>query len=227
MLQILDVHPSRYEQGESLAGIIYIHRISDVRFTGAAVKNFKTLLAICGHEALCNVVIMTNMWGKVTQEVGTAREQELASDFFKPALDNGAFFVRHEDTTESAHNVIRAIMGKERVTLRIQKEIVDQGKQIYETAAGRGLRRELDKQVEKHLKQLKELQEMLEQTEADDRETQQELEQEFLRLREELEIMNRESDQPTWTLRGVMQRAIIVVAVHTTWVIFTHIYGSD
>ena len=216
----------RYEQTENLAGIIYVHRISDVRFTGTAVKNFKTLLAMCGDQALRKVVIMTNMWGKVTQEVGIAREQELVSDFFKPALDNGALFVRHEDTIESAHNIIRAILDTRGVTLRIQKEIVDQGKQIGDTAAGKELRRVLDEQVGKHLKQLQELQEMLDQTEADDGETRQELEQEVLRLREELESMGKESGEPAWTLRRVTQHVIIIVAVRAAWVVYTHIFGS-
>lgn len=191
-----------------------MHRISDVRFTGTAVKSFKALLAMCGDQALRNVVIVTNMWGKVTPEIGADREQELASDFFKPALDNGALFLRHGNTAESAHNIIRTILDRPRVTLRIQEEIVDQGKRIGETAAGKELRRELDERVKNRLEQLQELQEMLEQTEADDGGTRQELEQEVLRLREELETMKvEESDQSEWTIRGVMQNAVIIAAV--------------
>ena len=190
-----------------------------MRFTGTAVKSFNTLLAMCGSQALRNVVIVTNMWGKVASEVGVAREQELTSDFFKPALDEGAQFLRHGDTTESTHDIIRAILGlgNQQVTLRIQKEIVDQRKQIGETAAGKELSRELDEQVKKRLEQLQELQEMLDQTEADDGETRQELEQEVSRLRGELETMSRVPDQPISPFRGAVQDVIILAGLCTAF----------
>ena len=140
---------------------------------------------MCGDQALQNVVIVTNMWGKVTPEVGDAREQELADSFFKPAIDKGALLLRHENTAGSARDIIQGVLRKKQVTLQIQEEIVDHRKRIEETAAGRELLRELDKQVEKRLRQLRELEKMLSQTRVDDGETQ-ELQQEALKLREEL-----------------------------------------
>ena len=190
-----------------------MHRISDVRFTGTAVKGFKTLLAMCGSQALQNVVIVTNMWGKVTPEVGDAREQQLGSSFFEPALENGALLLRHDDTTGSAHNIIRNILERQPVTLRIQEEIYDEWKRIGETAAGKELLRELDEQVRKRLEQLRELQEMLNQTEADDGETRQELQQELLRLRAELAALSGEvSDKPMGSFCGRMQDVILFAA---------------
>jgi len=203
-----------------------VHRISDVRFTGTAAKSFKTLLAMCGDRALRNVVIVTNMWGKVTPEVGIAREQELASNFFKHALDNGAQLLAHDNTAESAHRIIRALLDKQQVTLRIQKEIVHQGKMIEETAAGKELRRELDERVKKRQEQLQELQEMLDRTEAEDGETRQELEQELSRLRRELETMSKGLDQPILTFRGAMQNAIFAAAAWGIWVVCRYIGGS-
>ena len=72
----------RYESGSKLAGIIYIHRISDERFTGVSVRNFKMFRQLCGDSTLKNVIFVTNMWGKVPKEVGEAREKELAEDYF-------------------------------------------------------------------------------------------------------------------------------------------------
>ena len=167
-----------------------------MRFTGTAVKSFKTLLAMCGGKALQNVAIMTNMWGKVTTEVGTSREEELASSFFKPALDKGAQLLRHSDTIESAHDIIRTVLRNRQVTLQIQEEMVDHQKRVSDTAAGKELRRELDEQAGKRQVQLQELQEMLSRTEAEDEETRQELRQEILKLREELAILSRISSKP-------------------------------
>jgi len=208
----------RYERGKSLGGIIYVHRISDVRFTGTDVKSFQTLLAICGEKALRNVTIMTNMWGKVTPEVGIAREEELASSFFKPALDNGAQLLRHSDTIESAHEVIRTVLENKRVTLQIQEEMVDNWKPVSETAAGKELRRELDEQAGKRLTQLRELQEMLNQTEAGDEETREELKQEILKLREELAILSRVSGKHAMNgFREMAMNALCFTAICAGW----------
>jgi hypothetical protein len=141
---------------------------------------------MCGDQALQNVVIVTNKWGIVTPEIGSAREQELADHFYKPALDRGAVLLRHDDTIESAHVIIKGILGKEQVTLQIQEEIADQRKRIEETAAGKELLGELNQQVDKRLRQLRELQEMLNQSGSDNDESRLELQQEVLRLREEL-----------------------------------------
>ncbi|KAF9788762.1 hypothetical protein BJ322DRAFT_1050942, partial [Thelephora terrestris] len=59
-----------------------------------------------------NVVIVTNMWGKVDVEVGKEREAELKreDDFFKPVLDKGTRMARHENTDLSAERVVRLLL---------------------------------------------------------------------------------------------------------------------
>ena len=74
---------ARYENGSKLAGVIYIHRISDKRFTGMAGRNFKMFRELCGDSSLKNVILVTNMWGEVSEAVGETREQELTTNFFK------------------------------------------------------------------------------------------------------------------------------------------------
>ena len=64
-----------------------MHRISYMRFTGTAAMDLRILLAMCGDTVLRNVVVVTDMWGRATPEIDLAREQESASSFFKPALN--------------------------------------------------------------------------------------------------------------------------------------------
>ena len=80
----------RHKEGSKLAGVIYFHRISEGRFSGASERNFDTFRRLCGDAALKNAVLVTNMWGEVSGNIGEAREKELSSKIFKPALDNGA-----------------------------------------------------------------------------------------------------------------------------------------
>jgi hypothetical protein len=150
-----------YENGKKLAGVIYLHRISDVRMGGISTRNFKMFRELCGESTLKNVVVVTNMWSEVSREVGEAREAELASRdiFFKPVLDKGAQLVRHENTQESAQAIMHYLISNHPLALRIQRELVDQHMDISQTAAGEELNRELMEQIRRHREEMRALQE--------------------------------------------------------------------
>ncbi|KAJ7031370.1 P-loop containing nucleoside triphosphate hydrolase protein [Mycena alexandri] len=152
LTQIASFLATTYESGKKLAGVIYLHRISDVRMGGISTRNFKMFRQLCGDSTLKNVVIVTNMWGEVGREVGEAREAELASDdrFFKPVLDKGARLLRHDNNIASAQAILHYLIGNQPRALRIQRELVDQGKEISQTSAGEELNRELAEQIKRH-----------------------------------------------------------------------------
>ena len=184
----------RYETGSKLAGVIYIHRICDRRFTGISVHNFKMFREICGDSTLKNVILVTNMWEEVTQAVGEAREQELITDFFKPALDEGAQLARYHNTAESAHDIIRRIMKNQPVALQVQCELVDKGKDIADTVAGKAVNNELNVQIRRHQMELKAIQEEMVQALKDkDEELGKELEEKNYKLREQMNKIRQDS----------------------------------
>ena len=153
---------NRYQNGKKLSGVIYMHRISDIRMSGISTRNFKMFRQLCGDSTLKNVVIVTNMWGQVSKEVGEAREAELKEEemFFKPVLDKGAVMLRHNENTKySAQNVVRCIMDNHPLSLRIQRELVDEKKDISQTGAGEDVDGELMVQTRKHRQEMRELQE--------------------------------------------------------------------
>ncbi|KAJ7096526.1 P-loop containing nucleoside triphosphate hydrolase protein [Mycena belliarum] len=187
-----------YEAGKKLAGIIYMHRISDIRMGGISTRNFKMFRQLCGESSLKNVVIVTTMWGEVGLEVGEAREAELASDdrFFKPVLDKGALMLRHENDTASAQAILHYLTRNQPRALRIQRELVDQGKDISQTAAGVELNRELAEQIRRHREEMAVLQkEMKEAIRAKDEETRQELEIETKKLQAEMSRVQEDSQK--------------------------------
>ena len=142
---------------------------------------------LCGDTTLKNVVLATNMWGDVSLEDGEARENELSSIFFKPALDKGARMARHHNTTDSAHQIIRMIMGNHPIVLQIQRELVDEHKDITDTTAGEAINRELNEQMMQHRAELKTIQEEMEQAlKEKDAQMRHELEAERRKLREEI-----------------------------------------
>ena len=166
------------------------------------------LRELCGDAALKNVVLVTNMWGEVAPAVGEAREKELSDNFFKSVLEKDAQMDRHHDTVQSAHGVIQKIMGKPSVVLRIQEELVDQGKGIIDTAAGQALNHELNEQMRRDEAELKVVQEEMAQAlEKKDEETRQELEEERKKLEERMEKVKKDSEEMAATYAAEKERA--------------------
>ena len=181
--------PFRYGKGKRLSGIIYMHRISDVRMGGVSTRNFLMFRNLCGTDAIKNVVLVTSMWGEVSSKVGAEREAELKSDdlFFKPALSEGARIERYEGSRESARRILQSFKSCEPTRLLIQKEIVDERKNVAETSAGMELRRELLEQTSRHKKQLEELvDEMSEAARVHDEHTRKEVEGERQKVLNEI-----------------------------------------
>ena len=189
---------ARYKNGSKLAGIIYIHRISDERFTGISVRNFKMFRKLCGDPTLKNVILVTNMWGKVEGSVGEAREKELAEVYFRAALEKDAQLARHHNTTQSAHEIIRRIMKNDPAPLLIQQELVDEGKDIKRTSAGEAVNEELNAMIKRHEAEMIALRgEMRQALEEKDEWMKKELEEEARKLRLQMNKMRAETETMT------------------------------
>jgi len=81
----------------------------------------------------------------VSPQVGEERETELATGclFFEPALSKGARMMRHDGSHYSAHSVLREIINNQPHSLQIQREMVEQKKNVAETSAGTKLREDI------------------------------------------------------------------------------------
>ncbi|KAI0081634.1 hypothetical protein K474DRAFT_1671824 [Panus rudis PR-1116 ss-1] len=170
---------SSFEQGLMLSGVIYMHRITDYKIGGVSRKNFNMFRQLCGAQAMCNVIIVTNMWNLVNRDVGEARERELMSDelLFKPVLDAGAKMIRHDGTAESARRIVSQFFRKEPTPLRIQQEIVTEGKDISHTAACQELDKALATVRRRQQVELADLEKQMEEAILEqDRQTYEELE---------------------------------------------------
>jgi hypothetical protein len=168
----------RYKGGRKLTGIIYMHRISDVRMDGISTRNFSVFQKLCGTGNFKNVVIVTNFWGEVDSKTGIAREKELITEnsFFKPVLDAGGQIMRHNRTMESALSILRCVLRNSPMVLRIQRQLVEKKMTLVETDAGSELVVELQRQEAEHQEEVRTLQtEMKAASKAKDETTKQEL----------------------------------------------------
>ena len=73
---------SNYRKGKLLSGIVYLHRITDVRIDGTSLKNFKMFQRMCGPDALKNVLLTTTQWSNVNPALGEQREGNLLHEDF-------------------------------------------------------------------------------------------------------------------------------------------------
>jgi hypothetical protein len=198
MLTVVNLSIVRYRTGKKLAGVIYLHRISDFRFGGIATRNFRMFRELCGESTLKNVVIVTTMWSEVTPAKGATREHELATNtkFFKSAIDKQALLLRHDNTLSGAQSVLHQIIHNHPRSLHIQYEVVTQGKDISQTAAGEELGRELAAQTRKFKAEMKALQEQTNAAiKAKDQETRMELEEERAKLRDQMMKAEMDTDK--------------------------------
>ncbi|KAF4943734.1 hypothetical protein FGADI_13205 [Fusarium gaditjirri] len=149
-----------YKHEIRLHGIIYLHRISDVRMQGSAKKNLVTFKELCGEDALKKVVLASTMWDIVPEEKASKREQELRDtpEFWGWMLSKGSSIHRYNNTAESAREIILSLAGHNSpIATDLQKQMVDEGKSLDETSAGQGLKSELLKERQKLTKERQEL----------------------------------------------------------------------
>jgi hypothetical protein len=159
-----------YSKKVKLAGIIYLHRITDNRMTGTSNKNLRMLEKICGDSAMSKIVLVTTMWNLLgrpgsdhTLEVGEQREAMLRDKFWGNVERKGGSIARHYGDAASGQAIISQLFENERaVALDIQREMIDQGLSLDQTTAGRFLQEDQIKAREKHERDLEDAQEALE-----------------------------------------------------------------
>ncbi|KAF2118942.1 P-loop containing nucleoside triphosphate hydrolase protein, partial [Lophiotrema nucula] len=140
---------SAYRRQIQLTGIVYLHRIKDIRIGGAAIKNLRMFNQLCGEHGLGSVVLATTMWDSgVDEQAGLKREQELtsSSDFWKLMIEQGSKVFRQDEGRTSAYRIVKYLINKNRpVYLDISREMVDEKKQLRDTKVGSEIATKVDK----------------------------------------------------------------------------------
>lgn len=179
---------AQYKLGVQLKGIIYMHRITDVRFNRSSVKTFEILKKICGHEALKNVLLATSRWSETDEAIGADRERQLKEKFWAYMVDRGSNISRFHGDRNSAISLVSQLLVQDNVVLQLQKELIDEGKNLNDTVAGAYVDDNLEKlklQVKDELASIEKLkQDLLENDRAMKRQARLDWERESARLRE-------------------------------------------
>lgn len=138
-----------------------MHRITDPRMTKTVVKNFDMFQKLCGRNFYQRVVLATTMWpegmsqfhqnDQIASEHNEfywqlfSREKDLERNYWGPMIRQGSAHFRFTGTQDSAWGIFNHIIHtRERArrasaAVRIQMELVQQGKDVPRTDAGKHL----------------------------------------------------------------------------------------
>ncbi|KAI9331714.1 P-loop containing nucleoside triphosphate hydrolase protein [Obelidium mucronatum] len=125
-----------YKKGTLLNGIIYVHRISDIRMGGSTVTAFRCFEQLCGSNFYPNVTFMTNRWDMVTGSMDAAcyREDRLKESAFAIMLKRGSKYRRFNNKLDVV-SVLIDFANLNAQKMRIQTELTDERKRFEETGA--------------------------------------------------------------------------------------------
>lgn len=134
----------RYGAGIKLSGIIYLHKLTNDKMVGGALKNLQMFRKLVGRKGLKNVILASTKASEVTTP-GEAnyRHEQLRTIYWKDMIDLGSDVCNYDGQQPSALAIVRSIMRNHPTALQIQKELVDDHKDLLQTEAGAELNAEV------------------------------------------------------------------------------------
>ena len=147
-----------YARGQKIHGVIFMHRITDVRLAGSAIRTAQIIRKICGEHFRGFFAFVTSMWDLVLdRDSAMKREAELSrhSQFWGGMWSENSRVFRIHDSELPAQKVIRWFLDDRRRSsdstpiLQLGKEILC-GLSVWATEAGEFVGGELSKQRQRH-----------------------------------------------------------------------------
>ncbi|KAJ4987245.1 hypothetical protein SVAN01_07256 [Stagonosporopsis vannaccii] len=149
----------------AIGGLLYVHRINDIRMSNASLRSLRVFEALCGESSFGSVTVVTTMWDMLQSQealqLAERREATLQSrpDFFGRLMQGGAQYARHKDTRISGIEIIEKLVYQDkRITIAVQEELGrDLATALVDTTVGRYLAgdlRDMRKRYESRIAQL-------------------------------------------------------------------------
>ena len=142
--------------------------------------------SLCGIDSYKNVIILTTFWDCVESAKGVEREGQLRNKAFADIVAGGGCFMRHDRTAESARNVLKQIIPLPPTNVKIQDEILVQGKTLEETSVGSVQSKEVVALITKHKEELQDVRDEMKEAQRKDDQALNELREERDNLEKKL-----------------------------------------
>ncbi|KAK5227653.1 hypothetical protein LTR47_008696 [Exophiala xenobiotica] len=155
-----------YQEHIRLKGIVYLHRILDVRLGGTSMRNLRMFKKLVGEENLSSIVLATTFWEQTDPNAGERRENQLRvnEEFWGKMVASGSRMFRHNQGVYSGTQILNYLLGLEgKPKYDIQVDMVDKKKGLDQTAAGAEVQSQVDKLRQEYEKRLDDYKKEMEQ----------------------------------------------------------------
>ncbi|OAL48586.1 hypothetical protein IQ07DRAFT_542138, partial [Pyrenochaeta sp. DS3sAY3a] len=139
-----------------IAGVIYMHPITNKRFTGSDRRILDIFNAICGENFAPHMVLCTTMWNTLPKAMVAAeaavREQKLCEspEFWAPLINQGARHMRFTGDENSGRAIIEHILSRPaNRPMGIQLELRGANCMLQDTTAGQLIEAEARKREDR------------------------------------------------------------------------------
>ncbi|KAF5664602.1 histidine phosphotranseferase [Fusarium circinatum] len=151
--------------GHSLAGMIYLHRITDTRVCGADFLNLQMLKALAGPHFYSRVVVASTMWDTIPNEelgqICQGREAALKSSekYWQDMIAGGCGYFRFRGDEESGLQILRHFVSYQSLEPPAIIAQLNQKRSFEETDAGCILVKDRRRREQARLRELEEARE--------------------------------------------------------------------
>ena len=157
----------RGAHGIWVTGVLFLHRISDNKFSQTADRISNMLKSLCGDDAMSHLMLCTTMWDRVSEDVGHDRFDELCDtgaweDMISKGASTGMICNVDPNAQRNAEKIMSELIKHANpVEVAIQDELVNQNKTVAQTGAGKVLSKHLQATKAEAERKMSELQEKL------------------------------------------------------------------
>ena len=197
--------------------MVFLHRISDNKFSQTADRVSTMIKDLCGDAAMSHLTLCTTMWDNVLEEEANKRFDELIeTGAWKEMREKGASTamisnIRPEAKLHAEEIVTMLIKNVQPIEVTIQNEIVAQKLKVAQTKAGKGLDKHLREEQSIAERELEEMENRLrEESQLNAAKAQEEIharEAEVLRLKMQAEEQARSQELQVAQLKRKQEKA--------------------
>ncbi|KAI6041766.1 hypothetical protein EDC04DRAFT_1163946 [Pisolithus marmoratus] len=117
-------------------GVIYTQSITDKSRSATDAQGFQLFRRLCGEKAADRIRLVTTMCDEVEASEAHNVEETLQRTEWQSLIEEGARPEIFDNTSETAWKIVRDL-GNTKKTLLLQEELVDMGRVLEDTTAGK------------------------------------------------------------------------------------------
>lgn len=133
-------------------GIVFLHDISEVKFSGSQRKTLSILRALCGEKCMGNVIVGTTRWSP--EKPAKFKKEEQREQKFLGEHWGGVYMTKRwidEDDSDVPVQIVTDLLAKPQILLLSQEEMLKPPHAVEDTTVGKLVVPEADLEMKQNL----------------------------------------------------------------------------